>query len=214
MQGKDHAEPSCPVGWVGTVAGLVALPLLPPALWLQVASPQPLFRVEKAWDVTETMVPTGTRTPPGTGTASGTSTAPHGGVLSQFLWEHPGTNQGCCLPWELYHWGPWAPPWNKCIPPLLYTPGHAQLLPFTEIWGCKWEFCKGGSCKCGCGAVHSGVPQAGSPILVHGATKILLGPQVLCSGTKLFPRLRFYLDCLILEFGEMEVAALPFPSGQ
>lgn len=88
-------------------------------------------------------------------TGTGTPTAAHGGVLSQSLWEKPSTNRGCCLPWELCHWGLWAPPWARCIPPLVFTPGHAQLLPFTGIQGCKWEFCKGGSCKCGCGAVHT-----------------------------------------------------------
>lgn len=49
-------------------------------------------------------------------TGTGTSPAARGGVLSQSLWEQPGTSQGCCLPWELCHRGPWAPPCDRCIP--------------------------------------------------------------------------------------------------
>lgn len=146
-------------GKVGTVAGLVPPPLLPPGFWLQVASPQILFREEKSLGC-ELRQWYPQRHPQGQGHPQGhplllmvgSCPNPCGSSLAP---TQGAACHGSCATGDLGH-----PLGTAASPPLLFTPGHAQLLPFTEIWGCKWEFCKGSSCKCGSGAVHSGGPPS------------------------------------------------------
>lgn len=63
------------------------------------------------------------------------------------------------------------------------------------------------------GRAQWGSPKLGHPSLCKKPPKSSLDPRF-CALAQSSSLVRFYLDCLILEFGEMEVAALPFLSGQ